>query len=181
MKTPHTETKQIHTKDRNNRAFIDAQNVNLGIQQLGWKLDWRRFRVYLQEKYGVSQAFLFIGFTPKNKALYTFLQQAGFVLMFKETYPDHDGKLKGNVDAELIMSVMTSLKEFDQAVVVSGDGDFGVLVKYLVDNHKLFAVVAPNRRYCSRILRQASGEYLIVMDQLRNKLEYKPVKKKRTL
>lgn len=40
-----------------NFAFIDGQNVNLGIGDLGWKLSWRRFRVYLEEHYGVSRAY----------------------------------------------------------------------------------------------------------------------------
>ena len=33
----------------NNYAFIDSQNLNLGIQKLGWKLDYQKFRVYLTE------------------------------------------------------------------------------------------------------------------------------------
>jgi len=30
--------------------FIDGQNLNLAIQHLGWKLGFRKFRVYLSEK-----------------------------------------------------------------------------------------------------------------------------------
>jgi len=37
-------------KEENNYAFIDSNNLNLGIQSLGWKLDFRRFRRYLKEK-----------------------------------------------------------------------------------------------------------------------------------
>ena len=40
----------------NNFAFIDAQNLNLGVKSLGWNLDFNKFRVYLKEKYGVSTA-----------------------------------------------------------------------------------------------------------------------------
>jgi len=36
-------------KQENNFAFIDSQNLNLGIQSLGWKLDYRRFRIYLKK------------------------------------------------------------------------------------------------------------------------------------
>jgi len=36
-------------KIENNFAFIDGQNLNLGIQELGWKLDFSRFRQYLKE------------------------------------------------------------------------------------------------------------------------------------
>jgi hypothetical protein len=53
-------------KELNNYAFIDSNNLNLGIQKLGWKLDYRRFRIYLAEKYGVSRAYVFIGFVALN-------------------------------------------------------------------------------------------------------------------
>ena len=62
-------------KLENNYAFIDSQNVNLGIQELGWKLDFRKFRVYLREKYGVKKAYLFIGYLPENQNLYRSLQE----------------------------------------------------------------------------------------------------------
>ena len=42
-------------------AFIDSQNLNLGIQSLGWKLDFKKFRLYLKNKYSVEKAYLFIG------------------------------------------------------------------------------------------------------------------------
>lgn len=69
----------------NNYAFIDSQNLNLSIRELGWKLDWRRFRIYLKEKYNVTKAFLFIGFVEGNNDLYKFLQDAGFICIFKPT------------------------------------------------------------------------------------------------
>ena len=43
----------------NNYAFIDSQNLNLGIQLLGWKLDYKKFRIYLKEKYNVTKAYIF--------------------------------------------------------------------------------------------------------------------------
>lgn len=66
-------------------AFIDSQNLNLGVRSQGWKLDFSRFRVYLEDKYKVSKAFLFIGFIAKNKDLYKYLKKAGYILIFKPT------------------------------------------------------------------------------------------------
>ena len=57
-------------KKINNYAFIDSQNLNLSIRSLGWKLDFARFRIYLKEKYGVTKAFLFIGYVEGNNDLY---------------------------------------------------------------------------------------------------------------
>ncbi len=47
-------------KNKNNYAFIDSQNLNLSIKDQGWALDFKRFREYLKDKYGVIKAFLFI-------------------------------------------------------------------------------------------------------------------------
>ncbi|MDD4894999.1 MAG: hypothetical protein PHW54_06800 [Candidatus Omnitrophica bacterium] len=43
----------------NNYAFIDSQNLNLSIRDQGWALDFKRFRKYLEDKYGVTKAFIF--------------------------------------------------------------------------------------------------------------------------
>ena len=87
----------------NNYAFIDSQNLNLGLQELGWKLDYKKFRIYLREKYGVDRAYMFIGFAAFNQNLYDRLQETGFVLQFKPTIPDRNGEIKGNVDADLVL------------------------------------------------------------------------------
>ena len=80
----------------NNFAFIDSQNLNLSIRGLGWKLNFKRFRIYLKEKYGVTKAFLFIGFISGNSDLYVALQEAGFICIFKPTLTYKDGTTKGN-------------------------------------------------------------------------------------
>ena len=75
-------------------AFIDSQNLNLGILGCGWKLDFARFRVYLKDKYNISQAFLFIGYVAGNEALYTYLQSVGYIVVFKPTLEyKKEGKL----------------------------------------------------------------------------------------
>lgn len=51
-------------------AFIDSQNLNLGVRSQGWKLDWRKFRQYLRNKYGATKAYLFIGQVVGNESLY---------------------------------------------------------------------------------------------------------------
>lgn len=58
-------------KSENNYAFIDSQNLNLSIRNQGWTLDFKKFRKYLIDKYGITKAFIFIGFVPQNQDLYT--------------------------------------------------------------------------------------------------------------
>jgi len=61
----------------NNYAFIDGQNLHLGVQDLGWKLNYKKFRIYLKDKYKVSKAYLFIGYLPENQELYKSLKNVG--------------------------------------------------------------------------------------------------------
>ena len=167
-------------KPQTNYAFIDGQNLNLGVQELGWKVDQRKFRVYLAEKYGCGKAYYFIGFVQGQNALYNSLQSAGYVLTFKPTSMDADGNVKGNVDAELVLQAMIDLANYEQAVLVTGDGDFACLVNYLRPLGKLRCVLAPNMRKCSALLKKAAANHLSFMDDLRGKLEYKGHEKKST-
>ncbi len=162
----------MHSQE-NNYAFIDSQNLNLGIQKLGWKLDYRKFRVYLAEKYGVKKAYIFIGFVALNQSLYDHLQEAAFILKFKPTIPDDDGKIKGNIDADLVLRAALELHEYDKAVIVSSDGDFYSLVQHLYENNKLKVVLSPDRENCSSLLKQTAKEKIWFMNELRGKLEYK--------
>jgi hypothetical protein len=70
-------------KSEKTYAFIDSQNLNLGVMSQGWKLSFERFRVYMRDKYKVEKAYLFIGYIPDNQNLYTYLQTVGYILIFK--------------------------------------------------------------------------------------------------
>ncbi|MEK7159674.1 MAG: NYN domain-containing protein [Patescibacteria group bacterium] len=160
-------------KNENNFAFIDGQNLNLGIKKLGWKIDFRRFRKYLMEKYSVVTAYYFIGYVPGNQPLYSELQKAGFVLVFKPTIPGCDGSVKGNIDADLVLQAMIDLDNYDFALIVSSDGDFYSLVKYLYQNKKLRFVMSPYIETCSTLLKREAKEKIVFMVNLRARLEYK--------
>lgn len=156
-----------------NFAFIDSQNINLGFQELGWKLDWRRFRVYLEEKYAVQTAYLFIGCIPGNQKLYTALQRYGYVLVFKPVMKLRSGKVKGNVDAELVLQAMIDYNSYEKAVIVTSDGDFHCLVKYLNEQGKLERVLSPRQKSCSYLLTRTAKEKIDFLEGLEKKLAYK--------
>jgi len=158
----------------NNYAFIDGQNLNLGIKSLGWKLDHFRFRVYLKDKYNISIAYIFIGYIQENQDLYDTLQKAGFILKFKPVLPDKDGKHKGNVDADLVVQAMIDFYEnhFDKALIITSDGDFYSLVRFLYQHERLEKVMSPYKQTCSSLLMDTAKEKLVFMDNLKEKLEY---------
>ena len=160
-----------------NYAFIDSQNLNLAIREQGWILDFKRFRVHLNDKYKVSKAFIFIGYIEENKKLYDFLERVGYVCIFKPTLKHRDGITKGNCDAELVLQAMIEYREYDKAVVVTGDGDFFCLTKYLSEQRKLEAILIPNKNKFSALLYfRICRPYLRFMNDLKQRLEYKKEK-----
>ena len=162
-------------QNQNNYAFIDSQNLNLAIQELGWKLDFKKFRIYLEDKYAVSKAFLFIGYIPQNAALYANLQKQGYICIFKPTLTYRDGSTKGNCDAELVLHAMLEKENYDKAIIISGDGDFQCLVKHLLEVNKLDALLIPNKNKYSGLLKYKDYRpYHRFVSDLQKKLEYTP-------
>lgn len=167
--TKHTMSSMPHKPQSNNYAFIDSQNLHLSIKDQGWRLDLVKFRTYLTAKYKVTKAFLFLGFIDENQEMYTRLQQHGYILVFKPTLKLPDGKVKGNVDAELVLHAMVELPNYDKAIIVSNDGDFHCLVEYLFENDRLERLLVPNQKNYSSLLRKFMPK-IHFMNQLKKKL-----------
>lgn len=160
-------------------AFIDSQNLNLGVRSCGWSLDFQQFFIYLRTKYRVKKAFLFIGRVSGNEKLYAFLQKSGYILIFKPTleYKKEKGvSTKGNVDAELVLHTMIEWNNFNKAIIVSGDGDFHCLIEHLYTNKKLEKIIVPNRQYSS--LLRTFARYILQIDLFRDKVEKKDKKRR---
>ena len=159
----------------NNFAFIDSQNLNLGIRSQGWKLDHRRLRLYLKHKYNVNKAFIFIGLVSDNQDLYDELENAGFILVYKPTvgYMENGKEIvKGNVDAELVLHASAiEYNNYDQAIIITGDGDFSCLIEFLDTRGKLLNLLVPSDRF-SKLLGKYSKK-IIKISKLRDKLELK--------
>lgn len=181
---------------RNVYAFIDSQNLNLGIQAMGWKMDWRKFRAFLAKEYNVTKAFMFIGYMVENESMYEQLHEAGYLIVLKPTLdikasPDKEEEeadpsrqkeeakhqVKGNIDADLVLYAMKELPNYDQAIIVSGDGDFFGLAEYLVERRKLRLIMTPNWKYSS--LLKPFEQYIVRLDQHRRELAYRDRLKKR--
>jgi len=175
-------------------AFVDSQNLNLGIQRAGWKLDWKKFYAFLTKQYNVKRAYLFIGYVPEYEEMYEQLHSIGYSIVLKPTIDmlltpeqkaerdkqsegEEHAQTKGNIDAELVLQAMKDLSEYDEGIVVSGDGDFYCLVEYLNSVNKFGRLFAPNRNYSS-FYTPFSGK-IVRLDTMRRQLEYKIHGKKR--
>lgn len=178
-------TAPVEPKKPNNYAFIDSQNLNLGVQKAGWKMDWHKFRIWLAEKYGVTRAYMFIGYMAENETLYQQMYDHGFLVVLKPTLeimqvekPGDKPKeekdkvpVKGNIDADLVLHAMKEYANYDKAIIVSGDGDFHGLAEYLAEQGKLLKILTPNIHF-SMLLKQFA-QYIENLDNYRSELAYR--------
>jgi uncharacterized LabA/DUF88 family protein len=178
---------KMKNKKENVYAFIDSQNLNLGTSKdiyrgkgkyrkltyKGWKLDFKKFRRYLQDKFRITKAFLFIGYIKQNEKMYKRLKSYRYELIYKPTVKDDQGKPKGNVDAELVLhAAAMEYQNYNKAVVVSGDGDFGCLYEYLEKRNKLLNIIIPNRHNESSLLMRFQ-KYKIFIYREKERLEFR--------
>jgi len=161
-------------------------------------MDWKKFRQFLTDKYGVNKAFMFIGYVPEFESLYEQLHDAGYLIVLKPTFDmtrvqltaeekeqraknkdqaeKDDRPTKGNVDADLVLWAMKEIPNYDKAIIVSGDGDFYALIEYLDQQHKLLKLLAPNAHYSG--LFNKFEKYIERLDTYKKDLRYYDHKKR---
>jgi len=160
----------------NNYAFIDGANLYNGVKEQGWLIDYKRLRKWLADKLDVQNAYLFIGLMPKNSDMYRSLQEAGYILIFKPTVTDPDGRVKGNCDADMVLHIVSNTYEdkFDQAVLITSDGDFYSTVEFLKKRDKLKRLLSPSPN-CSILLKRL-GVGITYLHDIKPLIEYKKKK-----
>ena len=166
-------------ENENNFAFVDGQNLHMGTksEESAWTVDFIKFREYLRKKYNISRAYYFLGFVIDEKGdLYDKIQEAGFILKFREHNSAMLGKKKGNVDGDIIFSIMKKIykKElFDKIVLVSGDGDYRMLVDFLIEENKFKKILFPNKKFASSLYKKITRVYFDYLVNIKHLIEFK--------
>jgi len=167
------------SKEEKNLAFVDGQNLYMGTTKgvPSWKVDLAKFRSYLFEKYNVETAYYFLGYLNEgNEELYDEIQKAGFVVKFREHNTKMLGKKKGNVDSDIIFSIMKKMyrKEvFDKIVLVSGDGDYKMLVDFLIEEDRFKKILFPNKEFASSLYKKITRKFFDYLANIKHLIEYK--------
>ena len=171
--------------EKNNLAFIDGQNLYMNTAKKGvgsWNIDLARFRIYLDKKYNVEKAYYFLGYVQEgNQELYEKIQNAGFVLLFREHSPAMTGKKKGNVDSDIIFQVMKKLykkENFNKIILVSGDGDYKSLVDFLIEENRFEKILFPDKKFASSLYKKLGSQYFDYLENkdVKDKIELKKEK-----
>lgn len=139
--------------------YIDGNNLYRGAKELGFEINYKKFRGWLRQKYNPTNVYIFIGLVPNRISFYEYLQECGFILIFKQTI-SVEGTIKGNCDAELVLKATSDFytKTFTKCILITGDGDFGCLVEFLQNNNAIDKIISPNENKCSILLKNKNTE-----------------------
>ena len=152
-------------EQRNNIAFVDGQNMHMSTttDDNSWRIDLARFRVCLREKYNVEKAYYFLGFVQdEHQEPYDEIQEAGFILYFRKHNSAMLGKKKGNVDTDIVFHIMKKLYQkepFNKIVLVSGDGDYKLMVDFLIEEDRFEKVLFPDQKRASSLYKKIDLRY----------------------
>jgi uncharacterized LabA/DUF88 family protein len=167
-----SETSNLNAKDINWQqwgrvvVFIDVANVVYSLRDLRWRIDYKKLQTYFNSQAKLADIYFYYSTQKDNNGqanLLALLARKGFKLVVKEVkaIKVKNGAYiyKGNCDVELAIDTIDLLPAYDTAVLLSGDGDFAPLVKY-VQRHGKRVVVISTRGHIARELIQAADRFV---------------------
>ena len=111
--------------------FVDIQNVYYTSRQAyGRNFDFNKFWAQATANREVVQAFCYAidRGDQKQREFQTILRAIGFNVKLKPFIQRSDGSAKGDWDVGIALDAMEYAEQADVIVLVSGDGDFDLLV-----------------------------------------------------
>jgi len=106
---------------------------------------------------------------------YLKLAEFGYLLKLKpvKIFHEPDGRIskKANCDVDMTFDLMRCIKDYSDVLILSGDGDFAIVLKYLMKIGKKVTVLARGER-TARDIRQLVGGDFRDFGRLRKEIEF---------
>lgn len=149
-------------------AFIDSQNLNVSTQKFGWKMDWRKFRKWLEDTYGVTKAFMFIGYVPENESLYEQMHDAGYAVVLKPTF-DLTRPRPELMSEEAVEAGKETVMERVQGAARHSDDSNKKPVKGNIDAELVLWAMKELGNYEKAIIVSGDGDFYCLVEYLEQK------------
>ncbi len=112
---------------KNVAVFVDVANIFYAAKAAGIDIDYITLLKSATANRDFVRAYAYTGLDPENenqRQFHAFLARSGYKVVSKDIRKYGDGRMKANLDIELVVDMMRLAEKLDVAVVVSGDGDF---------------------------------------------------------
>ena len=117
---------------KNVAVFVDVANIFYAAKAAGVDIDYITLLKAATAGRDFVRAYAYTGLDPENdnqRQFHAFLARNGYKVISKDIRKYGDGRIKANLDIELVVDMMKTARNLDIAVVVSGDGDFASAIR----------------------------------------------------
>ncbi|MEI8332778.1 MAG: NYN domain-containing protein, partial [Chloroflexota bacterium] len=117
---------------KNVAVFVDVANIFYAAKAAGVDVDYVNLLKHASSGRDLVRAYAYTGLDPDNenqRNFHSFLSRHGYKVVSKDIRKYGDGKVKANLDIELVVDMMKTARNLDIAIVVSGDGDFAPAIR----------------------------------------------------
>ena len=117
---------------KNVAVFVDVANIFYAAKAAGVDIDYVTLLKAAIAGRDFVRAYAYTGLDPDNenqRNFHSFLSRHGYKVVSKDIRKYGDGKVKANLDIELVVDMMKTARNLDVAIVVSGDGDFAPAIR----------------------------------------------------
>ncbi|MCU0506248.1 MAG: NYN domain-containing protein [Chloroflexi bacterium] len=117
---------------KNVAVFVDVANIFYAAKAAGVDVDYVDLLKHASAGRDLVRAYAYTGLDPENenqRNFHSFLARHGYKVVSKDIRKYGDGKVKANLDIELVVDMMKTARNLDIAIVVSGDGDFAPAIR----------------------------------------------------
>lgn len=149
--------------------FVDVQNVYYTSRSAYKRnFDYNRFwaEATFDREVVVANAYAVARNDEKQKQFQNILRAIGFEIKLKPFIQRADGSAKGDWDVGLTLDMMEAAEQCDVLVLVSGDGDFDLLVKRAQGKHQCEVEVYGVEPLTADSLKRAADRFVPVSDNL---------------
>jgi len=117
---------------KNVAVFVDVANIFYAAKAAGVDIDYVTLLKSATAGRDLVRAYAYTGLDPENenqRNFHDFLRRHGFKVVSKDIRKYGDGKVKANLDIELVVDMLKTARNLDIAIVISGDGDFAPAIR----------------------------------------------------
>ncbi|MGI8830193.1 MAG: NYN domain-containing protein, partial [Candidatus Limnocylindria bacterium] len=121
---------------KNVAMFVDVANMYYAARGQDVDVDYVALLKHATKGRDLIRAYAYTGLDPENenqRKFIDFLGKNGYKPVIKDIRKFGDGRMKANLDIELVVDLFRLADRMDIAVIVSGDGDFAPAIKALQD------------------------------------------------
>nr|WP_182027778.1 NYN domain-containing protein [Vibrio parahaemolyticus] len=147
--------------------LVDVQNVYYTCREAyRSNFDYNQFwYVATQEKEVVSaKAYAIASNDPKQRQFHHILRGVGFEVMLKPYIQRRDGSAKGDWDVGITLDAIEIAPNVDRVILVSGDGDFSLLVERIQQRYNKKVTVYGVPRLTSQTLIDCADNFVVIDD-----------------